>query len=116
MEFIRGDTFYFSTLLSYSDKTPVLLNDIETIFVTCRKYPNINFPIIFQKTLEDVTLDEQGVLHIAFEKEDTEDLDYGQYFFDIEVTLKSGYRKSVLKTFTLKQETTIHIEVEEDGN
>lgn len=116
MKFVRGDSFAFKILLSFANNKPIKTSDIETLFVTCRQYPNINFPVLFQKMLNDVEIDKDGYCHIVFEPVDTEDLDYGKYFFDIEITLNSGYRKSKLYEFELTKETTIHEAGVEDGN
>lgn len=107
-EFIRGDTFPFKTRLTYKNEQPVLKSDIETLLITCRKAPDKYFPIIFQKNLEDVEIDSNGYCHVVFKPEDTETLEYGIYFFDIEVTLKNGYRKTKLESFALTQETSTH--------
>ena len=117
MNFVRGDSFPFKTLVTYLNGNPIKREDISTLFVTCRQYANINYPILFQKTIDDVTIDEEGYIHVIFNPKDTENLDYGQYYFDIEITLNSGYRKSFLNTFQLTYETTIHTEeVSEEGN
>ena len=54
MQFVRGDSFSFKVLISSSRGNKIKIDDIATIFVTCREYPNINYPIFFQKTKNDV--------------------------------------------------------------
>ena len=107
-EFTRGDTFAFKTPIKFADGTPVTKADIETLFITVKLQPTEYSPKIFQKTLEDVIIDSEGYCHVVFEPKDTETLNYGKYFFDIEVTLKSGYRKTALDSFKLAKETTNH--------
>ena len=107
-EFVRGDSFCFKIKLLDADKQPIIADKISELFVTFRKYTNDDSPIIFQKNLEDVTIDEYGYCHVAFNPEDTQDLPYGEYYFDMEVTLNSGYRKSRLYEIELTKETTIH--------
>ena len=107
-EFTRGDTFAFKTPIKFADGTPVEKEDIETLFITVKLQPSEYSPIIFQKKLEDVTIDSKGYCHVIFEPKDTETLFYGTYYFDIEVTLKSGYRKTSLNSFNLTKETTNH--------
>ena len=107
MDFVRGDTFSFKFKITTSGGGNITINDIDTLFITCREYPNESSPIIFQKTKTDVTID-NNYCHVVFEPEDTEKLDLGMYYFDVEITLPSGYRKSKLYTFTLTPETTIH--------
>lgn len=106
--FTRGDSFLFKTGLTTIDKKPINIEDISTIFVTCRKETTKESKIIFQKTLDDVIIDNDGYCHVVFEPKDTENLLCDKYYFDIEVTLKSGYRKTKLSSFTLTEETTTH--------
>lgn len=114
-EFTRGDTFAFKTQITFEDGTPITKEDIKTLFITCKLQPEEYSNIIFQKKLEDVTIDSDGYCHVVFDPKDTETLFYGKYFFDIEVTLKSGYRKTSLNSFKLTKETTNH-GGETDGN
>ena len=108
MEFIRGDTFAFKFLVTFEDGTPITKSDLETLFITVRKRPNKTSPILFEKTLDDVEIDDKGYCHARFEPQNTEELFYGSYFFDIELTTNSGYRKSKLMEFKITKETTIH--------
>ena len=107
MEFVRGDTFAFKFKITTQDNEDISISDIDTLFITCRKKTHESSPIIFQKNLDDVTI-EDGYCHVVFEPEDTETLKLGMYYFDIEITLNSGYRKSKLYNFTITAETTIH--------
>ena len=107
MLFHRGDTMPFMVKIINKNGDAISVNDIDTLILTCRKLPTKSSPILFQKTLQDFTL-EGKYAHISFEPEDTETLIYGTYYFDIEITLKSGYRKSRLYEFELEKETTIH--------
>lgn len=102
---IKGDTIVFSTNLKDASGEPIAQSDISTILCTLKK--TINGNIIFQKTLDDMTY-EEGLLTITFAPSDTEPLSYGDYYFDIEVTLNSGYRKSKLAQLTLTEEVTTH--------
>ena len=106
MEFVRGDTFPFKFKLSMSDGSVIATSDIATLYITCRKSTYKESPIIFQKKLDDVTI-KDGYCHVVFDPQDTENLMYGDYYFDVEVTLKSGYKKTKLFSFTLTEETTI---------
>ena len=107
-EFVRGDTFAFKFLLTMQDKTPVQKENIDTLFITCRKYADKQSPIIFKKTLEDVEIDTEGYCHAKFNPEDTQELIYDTYFFDVEITTKGGFRKTKLFKFEITKETTIH--------
>lgn len=108
LKFVRGDTCLFKVKLVINGGDVVKLSDIDSIFMTCRQTPNKDSNVLFKKTLDDLTLDDEGYLHCKFNPSDTENLYYGEYFFDIEVTLTSGYRKTRLYKFELTEETTIH--------
>lgn len=107
IKFIRGDTQPFKFKLTYKDKTIVPMEDIDTIILTCRLSEYISSEILFTKKKSDFTL-ENEYYHCQFNPEDTQKLEYGEYAFDIEVTLKSGYRKTLYNNFELKKEVTIH--------
>ncbi len=108
VKFVRGDSCLFKVKLALQGNETISISDIDSIIITCRQYPDIESEVLFKKEKEDVTLDEDGYLHFNFAPEDTQTLSYGTYYFDIEITLKSGYRKSKLYQFELTQETTIH--------
>lgn len=108
--FVRGDTFPFKIRILADSNTQRALTkeEIETIFVTCKADSTFDSPELFKKDIDDVVLDTEGYCHIVFEPQDTENLSYGVYAFDIEVTLKNGYRKTYYNTFEITDETTTH--------
>lgn len=108
IEFRRGDTFLFKVQITNADSKPIILEEIDTLFITCKEQPFDDYPILFDKKLEDVTIDEEGYCHIVFDPENTESLNYSTYYFDIEITLKSGFRKTELYTFKLTEKVTTH--------
>ena len=107
MKFIRGDTFPFKFQVKRKDGTAIIKDDIDVLFITV-KTSIYTDKVIFQKTLNDIEIDEEGDFHVVFSSKDTENLNYGKYIFDIEITLKSGYRKTKLFEFELIGETTFH--------
>lgn len=102
MELIRGDSHLFKVRLKN-----ITLDEIDTLFITCRK-DIYSKDFIFQKTINDVSIDNDLYVHFAFNPSDTQALPYGDYVFDIEVTLKSGYRKTKIFNFSLTGEATFH--------
>lgn len=107
ISFVRGDTFAFKVNVFLYNKTILTSDDVESIFITVRKEPTSLCEIIFQKTIDNITF-EDGYINCTFLPQDTQNLPYGKYYFDIEITLKNGYRKSKLYNFTITEETTIH--------
>lgn len=108
LKFVRGDTCSLKVKLTLDGDGVIQIGDIDTIFITCRQKPDKNSDILFQKTKEDIVIDQDAFLHFQFDPDDTENLYYGLYYFDIEITLTSGYRKTKLYTFELTEETTMH--------
>ena len=104
---VRGDTRAFKVPFLYSDGSQVQDKDIESIRLTCRKSTNALSPALFEKETKDFKVSD-SYLYCQFNPTDTESLDYGQFYFDIEVTLKNGYRKTMLYKLKLTEETTIH--------
>ncbi len=105
--FVRGDSRPFKFFIRTKNGENVNSEDIDTLFITCKKSTDNTASIIFQKTLEDVTI-QDGYCHVIFNPQDTERLNYGKYYFDAEVTLKNGYRQTGFYSFNLTEETTIH--------
>ncbi len=61
---------------------------------------------IFQKTIEDMTQDENGAWHFRVEPEDTNNLCYGEYVYDVEV-IHAGIKTTISKgKFVVTEEST----------
>ena len=107
--FIRGDSYLFKVKVKHKENNiPLQQNDVDTIFVTFKETTSKSSTPLFIKELTDMSIDEQGYIHVAFNPSDTESLNYGTYYFDIEITLINGYRKTNTYQVTLTDETTSH--------
>lgn len=107
--FIRGDSYLFKVKVKHKQNdTPLQEIDVSTIFVTFKETTSKSSTALFTKELSDLSIDEEGWLHVAFNPSDTESLNYGTYYFDIEITLTNGYRKTNTYQVTLTDETTSH--------
>ena len=61
---------------------------------------------VIQKTIDDMTFDESGFYHFTIEPEDTNNLQYGDYVYDIEI-IQSDYKQTISKgEFILDYEVT----------
>ena len=105
---VRGDTFAFKFRITFADETPVASSDVATLLITFKASTRTESKVIFQKTKEDVIIDGDGYCHAVFIPEDTQSLMYGTYYYDCEVTLTDGYRKTIVNTLTLSGETSVH--------
>lgn len=114
MHLTRGDSAKVKFPIQYKDGANVIKDDIDTIYVTFKKSV-YSRDILFQKDMTQIETNEDGSYCFTIKPEDTETLDYGEYSFDVEVTLKNGYRKTKVDILVLEPETTFH-GGEEDGN
>lgn len=115
-KFVRGDTFAFKVPVKLKNDAVLKEENVDTIYITARKDTREDSKVIFEKTKQDVQIDEEGYCHAVFNPEDTENLDYGFYIFDVEITLKSGYRQTKVYKFELTKEATIHGSGDVNGN
>lgn len=104
MELTRGDTgqYCFQRLDADGD---AITTTPTALYFTCKKsYQSSS--VAFQKTIDDMTMDDDGTWHFVIEPEDTEALDIGNYVYDIEVT-ESSYVQTIAKgTLKLLAEAT----------
>lgn len=80
---IRGDT----TPLMFQRKDnngDVIKLRADKIYFTVKK-SDLPDEVLFQKTIDDMTLDEDGTYHFVIQPEDTNNLEFGNYLFDLEV-------------------------------
>lgn len=85
----RGDTMSFGLEIDGLDQ------DLDTAFFTCKK--NVTEGAVFQKSLGDgITKQETGKYVVRIAPEDTEDLEPGKYFYDLELGA-NGDRFTILK-------------------
>lgn len=87
----RGDQFPVSFKVRLKDSKEYLtVEEVTEVTITCKKAPIKDSPIIFQKKLStgDVTY-EDSKFKFQILEEDTKNLQYGTYGFDIEVRAKN---------------------------
>ena len=110
MKFIRGDTQPFKFKITKQGGENVDEKDIKTLTLTCRKYNLKSSTILFNKNKEDFTF-KDDYWHGEFKPEDTRELNYGLYNFDIECTLTAATVKNLKSQLEITKEDTIY-----DGN
>lgn len=95
IELIRGDSLNIIRQLYDKNDNPLVLDSTkDKLTFTMRKY--VNTDVVIQKSLDDVTQDE-NTYTITLEPKDTQNLDFGEYGYDIEVMIgtDSPYVKTV---------------------
>lgn len=80
----RGDTIALA--FQRKDQNGEVIMDAPTAMYFTMKETYNTMPYVVQKTLADMEMDAEGVWHLVIEPEDTQNLAYGTYAFDIEVT------------------------------
>lgn len=92
----RGDIFPFSFGV-YSDNE-LISEEMDDIYFTV-KNSHYSHDFLFQKRLSDgsIASDGEGGYSIFIDPEDTDNLDFGEYEFDIEIIKRSS---AIKRTFT----------------
>lgn len=84
MNLTRGDTglYKFQRLDSDGD---VITTTPDAIYFTVKE-SYTSSTVAIQKTIDDMTMDDDGTWHFTIDPDDTNDLEYGAYVYDLEVT------------------------------
>lgn len=104
MILVRGDTGAIKFQRLDSSGEPITVAPTAMYFTVKKSYTNSTD--IFQKTLADMTMDEDGTWHFIIAPEDTASLDYGSYVFDLEVTTNDYVQTIAKGKLILEEEAT----------
>lgn len=108
IEMYRGDTLIIVFAIEDIAGEKINKDDIETLFLTARKYPDLDSKVLFEKEMKDFNMVD-GLFEVTIEPECTEKLRLDTIYYDFEVTLKDGFRKTEVGTIKLKKDVTIHM-------
>lgn len=101
---IRGDTRNYRFQRLNADGTPITTRPDKIYFTVKKK--DTDKDVVFQKTIDDMTIDDDGTYHFTVEPTDTNGLKYMTYVFDIEV-ITDGVKTTIAKGgFTVESEVT----------
>lgn len=104
IQMIRGDTARFK--FQRVNSLGVITETPYAMFFSVKETANKE-RLVFQKTLDDMMMDEDGYWHFTIWPEDTNGKKYGNYVFDIEIIPEVGYKSTVAYgTFKLLPEVT----------
>lgn len=107
MNITRGDDKRFK-FARYDDKKNIIEEIADEIFFSV-KYNNLDDEVLIQKKLSDNTIEfssEDYFYRFWIDSQDTDELSYGCYKYDIE-RIVDGRKKTISKgTFTIEEETT----------
>ena len=101
---IRGDTEFIRVSVQKPSGEKVPLVDGDRIFFTI-KVSSLEDGKLLQKIVKDF---EDGDALIRIDSEDTKHLDFGQYFYDIQLSRPNGDVKTIVppSKFTIEGEIT----------
>lgn len=105
IELIRGDSLSLKFKRLDANGEPITTEADEVYFTIKRNTTTED--VVFQKTLEDMTFDNDGTYHIAILPQDTEELPYGDYVYDLEICVGDDYKKTIsIGNFKILEEVT----------
>lgn len=107
IELIRGDTLTLVFPLTDDEGNTIAMDDIDTMFLTARQYPNKESRVLFSKETKDFSFID-SLYEVDLLSADTETMLLKNFYFDIEVTLKDRTRKTVIYQVNLVKDYTIH--------
>lgn len=77
----RGTTLRLKAQRKDCEGNPILSEPEELYFIVKKKWTDKT--ALITKTLEDMTFDEDGYFHFTIYPEDTENISYGRYVWDL---------------------------------
>lgn len=100
----RGDTAGFKFQRKDNNGDVIEILPSKLYFTVKKSFDDEGF--VFQKTLKDMTFDEEFWYHFRINPEDTNKLKYGTYVYDLE-TIQSGVKSTISKgNLILSSEST----------
>lgn len=79
---VKGDTLSFGVMCKNQDGAPI---EFDTAFFTCKKNGS-DTGNIFRKSLNNgITFNDKGAYIVRVAPEDTQNVEIGRYFYDMEV-------------------------------
>lgn len=111
ISFTRGDTARFKFQRKDNDGS-VITTRASELYFTVKSSPQNETPVL-QKTIDDMTMDDDGTWHFTIYPFDTNGLDFTKkYYYDLEV-IDNGVKTTIsYGQFVLKPEVTWQINEE----
>ena len=106
IEMARGDLETRTFHVSGPDKSP-FAEDFDNIYMTVKKYAS-DKKYIFQKRLSDggIMKIDDGTYQFTIMPEDTDNMGFGDYDFDIELVINGVLKRTFMGVLTLGKEST----------
>lgn len=105
----RGDIreVLFNVYVDEDGEEVIYTDDFDEIYFTVKEFFE-DEEYLFQKRLTSgtITKDETSTYHIPIEPEDTNDLEFGEYMFDIELVTGNSIKQTTTGRLILTYEST----------
>lgn len=99
---VRGDTLSLGVSIETEEGEPI---DIDSAYFSCKK--NYDESYVFQKSLGDgITRSEAGKYVVRVAPSDTENIDAGQYFYDLQVEKNGDVFTVLIGTLNVMHDVT----------
>lgn len=106
-EFIRGDTQVIGGFQFVDEEGNILkLDDADEMYFTLKKTYKANDYIIQKKLSKGEIQYQDGCYYLILEHDDTANMKYGTYVYDIQIVSRGFVRTPILGTITLTEEAT----------
>ncbi len=113
IKIVRGDTGLYKLNLTDQNGSAIILSDAGQIYFTVKENLEVDKCLISKKIRKGITLGDDNAYHIVIDSEDTNDLKFKTYYYDIQVMVDAHTRKTVKRgNFIVEYEVTCqHCEV-----
>lgn len=108
LRFHRGDTFIFKLQLQDTNNNPLTLGVDDKLFLTVKEKNNNTVKV--QLTLKSGITFADDYYIFTFKDTDTDDLDFKDYIFDIELVTTERHITLAMGTLTIMKEVTFKID------
>lgn len=101
----RGDTLPVDITITNSDGTPYAMQEGDVLILSVKRTTDYDEEPAIQKQMDSSTGPS-----CTLSSDDT-NIDYGAYFYDVELTQANGFRTTIVKptAFTVTEEVTSHV-------
>lgn len=106
LEMTRGDTFRFK-FQRKTENEEIIYEKVDKMYFTVKKNRETKKSLIQKRLNHGITYDsETGYYHVVINPEDTDNLSYGKYYFDVEITKNNIVKTILLGTLQINKEVT----------
>ena len=106
IEITRGDTKSFKFQRKNTDGEVIKAKADEVTFSVKENYYTKVAPITKKLSRGEIQFDDEAFYHFKIEHDDTKDMPYGSYVFDIEVKYNDEVKTPLIDTIKITEEVT----------